>query len=450
MISLLKKISPLGIELIYNSIIALVIKFFSLFISLFIIPSYILYFSDNSLLGFWFTVLAFFSAFLTFDLGIGNGLRQLLIKLIEKNETRLIKSLVSSTYLIIGLLIIFIGFSFLILSNYIDWNFIFNIPTNLIPLFLLKKVVNIVFFTFLVNFQFRLVNSILHATQKSGIVNLSSFITNLLIVGVVFLVKPESINDKILFLSYFYFFALNFPVLIMNLVVFWGSFKKYRPSLMYFNFKLSKEVLLLGLKFFLVQIAFLVIYGSNEYLISILTSSIYVVEFQIYSKFFLLISSIYSVALIPLWSAVSKLIQKNNLSTLIKYSNWFLILALFFSFLEVITFFLLPYLLKLWLADQIIIPSLFISIVFAILGIINIFYSYLSSLSNGLNLIKSQTILLIFAAFINIPLSISLVYFLNSWIGVVISNIFSLLIFCLIQPIIINRKLSNLKDSLIK
>ncbi|MGN0027220.1 MAG: hypothetical protein ACI33I_09500, partial [Clostridium sp.] len=54
-----------------------------------------------------------------------------------------------------------------------------------------------------------------------------------------------------------------------------------------------------------------------------------------------------------------------------------------------------------------------------------------------------QTIFFTIGAIIKIPLSIILVKLLDSWIGVILANIISMSLYCVIQPIGLNKFLNK-------
>ncbi len=87
-------------RIVVNIIVgAFVIRGLALVVSLFTLPAYIRYFNNQSILGLWFTILSVLSWVLTFDLGIGNGLRNELVHATQVNDKDNVKQLVSSAYL---------------------------------------------------------------------------------------------------------------------------------------------------------------------------------------------------------------------------------------------------------------------------------------------------------------------------------------------------------------
>lgn len=73
--------------ILYNTIGALLVKGGAIIISLYTIPAYLNYFNSQQILGLWFTILSVLSWILTFDLGIGNGLRNHLVPVLAQKIT---------------------------------------------------------------------------------------------------------------------------------------------------------------------------------------------------------------------------------------------------------------------------------------------------------------------------------------------------------------------------
>ena len=133
---------------------SLLIKGGGIIISLFTIPAYMRYFENNEVLGIWFTMLSMLSWILTFDLGIGNGLRNHLIKPIFDNDEKEIRKYISSSYIIIGLIVIITFIVGYFISSYINWNLVYNINEEIISKLEFLKIIRIIFFGIL--FQFLL------------------------------------------------------------------------------------------------------------------------------------------------------------------------------------------------------------------------------------------------------------------------------------------------------
>ena len=72
------------------------IKGLAMVMTLFTMPIYIRYFDNKEAVGIWFGLVSVLNWILTFDLGIGNGLRNNLVGAFAEKNDKLIKELISS------------------------------------------------------------------------------------------------------------------------------------------------------------------------------------------------------------------------------------------------------------------------------------------------------------------------------------------------------------------
>ena len=112
---------------VVNIIGAFIINCISLIVSLLTTPTYIAFFNNEVVLGVWFTILSVISWLLNFDLGIGNGLRNHLTKAYTEKNYIEAKKLISSEYVVIGVVFIVIIVAAMKSFDYVDWNAFFKI-----------------------------------------------------------------------------------------------------------------------------------------------------------------------------------------------------------------------------------------------------------------------------------------------------------------------------------
>lgn len=62
------------------------VKGLSIIVTFATTPLFIHYFNNNEILGIWYTLLSILIWFLNFDLGIGNGIRNNVVKAIANND----------------------------------------------------------------------------------------------------------------------------------------------------------------------------------------------------------------------------------------------------------------------------------------------------------------------------------------------------------------------------
>ena len=122
-------------NLIKNIIGTILIKGGGMVLALVLMPLYIKYFPDKAILGVWFTILNVLNWVLTFDLGIGNGLRNhLTVSLSENNDVKS-KRLISSAYILLGIVVLCISTCVVLASPFKTGMFF----STLVPRFYLPK-----------------------------------------------------------------------------------------------------------------------------------------------------------------------------------------------------------------------------------------------------------------------------------------------------------------------
>jgi len=377
-------------------------------------------------------------------LGIGNGLRNHLSRTITQKNNEETKKYLSSAYLSIGALCIFISVVFIFVFNFINWNKVFNIRTDIVSSKALLLSVKIVFAGIMIQMFLRLINSVLYALQKSSVNNflhLCSTVISLICV----LIIPSGNNDRnVIVMATVHLLAVIIPLIVATVVAFGGKeLRNAIPSIKAFSKKHAKEVLSLGGTFLFVQLAYMVIINTNEFLITYLTSSEEVVNYQIYHKLFTLGGTVFSLALTPVWSAVTKAFTEKNFNWINSLYKKLLLISGVGVLLE---FLLVPFLqifINLWLGEDAIKVNFSYGFAFAALGGLIILNGALSSIANGVGELKTQAIFFGIGAIAKVPLAWAFVRLMNSWIGVVLANVIALLIYCLVQPLWLKKYLDK-------
>lgn len=429
--------------IVYNAFGAFLVKGGALVISLFTMPAYIRYFGNQQILGLWFTLLSVLSWVLTFDLGIGNGLRNHLVPALVNKDQIKIKKYVSSAYFVIGAVVILSIIFSIIFFRFINWNTVFNISSDLVSKKTLNRTVSIVFSGIMLQFLLKLITSILYAMQKSALNNFLSLSTSIINLIYVSITKSSDIETNLISLAVVYVIAVNIPLLLTTILVFLKELKGCKPEIKFFEMKYARNVMKLGGIFFWVQIMYMVITATNEFLITWFTGPEMVVEYQIYSKLFTLLGTVFTLTLTPIWSAVTKALSEHNFLWIKKLFKKLKFMALVAIICE---FGMIPFLqfgINLWLKDNAIQVNYLYAIAFATSGSIIIWNGVVSSIANGCGEMKIQSIFFTLGAFINLPIAWILVQVFNSWIGVVVANVISMSLFCIIQPLWIDRYLDK-------
>lgn len=449
----MKKLKSLIIEnkIILNNIIgSCIVRGGSIFLYLLTMPVYLRYFKNKTVLGLWFTIFSVLNWILMFDLGLGNGLRNKLPFAISEGDKLKARKYISSTYISTAILVFIVSIISFISFPYIPWNSFFNIDKNLISHYTLVKSVKIVFIGIMIQLLLKLITSILYVIQKSAIVNFLSLITNVIILVFILCIPTQDLDNSLIYMSWINVIAVNVPLLITTIYIFSTILKDCKPSFLYYNNKYAIEIMKIGGILLWLQIIFMIISSTNEFLISHLANPSAVVEYQAYYKIFNAISSLFVLVLVPIWSAVTKAQAEKRYSWIKKISKILYFMVGIALIVELAMVPLMQTMVNIWLGDSVIDVKIRYSIIFAIFNSIFILHSVNASLGNGMSYFKIQIIWMTFAAIIDIPLSYLLVHLTGEWIGVILANILSLLPFEILEPIYFGKyinKLNNLANN---
>lgn len=430
-------------ELVSNIVGSVLIKGLSMIISFLTLSAYLSYFTHQEVLGVWLVLVSILTWILTFDLGVGNGLRNyLVISIVEKNSIDA-KKYISSAYIIIGGISIILLFGGLYFIRLFNWNSILNIDISIISELLLINVVSIVYISIVMQFFFKLIQSILNALQKTALANFLSLFSHICIFAFVMLSDEINLEQSILNLAIIYMLATNLPLIIASIIVFSTSLKKSRPNLKFWSKNFANKVMKLGYMFFWIQITLLVINLTNEFLITQLYSPSDVIEYQIYNRFFIIFLTVFSIITIPIWSAVTQAFNEKRYSWVLKIYRYLNIGSLV---LIIILFLSAPFfqlIVDIWLQENSIRVDRFKILLFIIFYALMIFIYSVTCIANGIGELKTQLITNTFAAIVKIPLVIYLSQYIESWTIIVLVNIVIMLPSAIIQPIILKRHIKT-------
>ena len=431
-------------QIMKNMFGAFAIKGAALFISLVTMPAYIRYFDNQIVLGLWFTVLSVMIWILSFDFGIGNGLRNKLVGAIAREDNQEIKEYISSAYIIIFGIVAIATFLGLVISNIIDWNQFFNISREIVSTETMLFTVRCVFIGVMLQFMLRLISSVLYAMQESAITNLLSLITSILLLIFVLLAPTYSMETNLRILSVIFGASVNVPLFIASIVVFKTRLKKCAPNLRYFDQSKAIGILSLGGIFFWNQIMYMIIVVTNEFFIAQLSGPRYVVEYQIYNKLFTLVGSLFMLALTPIWSAITKATHEKDVAWLnktYKILNYMVILAVFSQLLLIP---ILQFVINIWLGGSTITVNYFFALVFALYGSVFIYQSVLSTIVCGMGKMKLQAICYTSAVICKFIIVYYGMKIYDSWIVVIVANLLILLPYSILQPHYIKKEIIKL------
>jgi O-antigen/teichoic acid export membrane protein len=418
-------------NLFKHTSLSFVYKIASLGISYLTIPLTLNYLNAEKY-GIWVTLISIVSWLTFFDMGLGNGLRhQIAVAYVNKNF-KVIREYISTTYgLITGLMLLFLIIS-MILFPFLNWNKIFNTQQASGSELMIVSVVWMLFFT--CNFIFSICNQVFYAYQKASLTGLGQLISNGSVYIAIFVIGHvmHSHNGNLVIFSIIVGVASLGSNLLMS-IYFWRKHSETIPHISFFRKSRIKEISQLGLKFFIMQIAGLLVFTTSNIIITQIIGPSSVTPYTLTMKLFGFISTGFVIIITPLWSAYTDAFARNDLRWMQRMIRRLELLMLPISLVTVLLIFSFDYIMKIWIGNSIEIPFILV-IAVAVYTFIFMWNNVYVYLLNGIGFINLSTIITIFVALINIPATIILTKFYGIT-GTVLGSIISLLPAAIFGPI---------------
>ena len=285
------------------------LKIVGLLTSLVIVPITINYL-NNEVYGIWMTITSILYWITTFDIGLGNGMRNYLAEALATNDTKLGKKYISTTMLLLSLIALSMAIVLLYPLITINFNSFFN--TNAIAGNELRMAVVIAVGFTLMNFVLKNIGMIFVAMQKYAINDLLSISGNVIALIIIYiLTKVTTGNLVLVVLAYTMTSCVAF--LLAAIPLFWKH-PELKPSLRFFDKSLGKKIVGKGLGFFVIQISScLVIFGAANFFITQSCGPAAVTTYNIAYKFFNLLVIAYTIILAPMWNAYTDAYVKGDM-----------------------------------------------------------------------------------------------------------------------------------------
>jgi O-antigen/teichoic acid export membrane protein len=386
-----------------NIVFIAMLKGCSIAISLFLVPVTIHYVNPTRY-GIWLTLSSIVGWFYFFDIGLGNGLRNKFAEAIANGKTDLARTYISTTYAILTIITAIVLLLFFCINPFLNWAKILNTPSDMAGE--LSILALIVFSFFCLEFVLQLITTILTANQQPAKASIFGFLGNLLSLSIIF-VLTKTTSGNLIYLGTV-FSATPVLVLISSSLWFYNhSYKKYSPSIKFVKFGLARDLMSLGIKFFVIQIAAIILYQTSNIIIAHLFGPQEVTPYNIAYKYFSVITMSFSIIMLPLWSAYTEAWIKKDIAWIKNTINKLILIWALICVTVLIMLIFSNFIYKMWVGKEIKVP-ISVSVVMAAYVVINGWCSIFSQFLNGVGKIKLQLFSGIIGAIINIPLAILL------------------------------------------
>lgn len=421
-----------------NMFLGILFKGMSIIISYLYVPVLLFYLGEVKY-GVWTTILNILSWINYFDIGIGNGLRNKLTESLVGDDTAgNVSKYVSSAYIMLGSVILIVTIVASILCIFVDWNVVFGVKNFDEDLKIIMQL-SIVFVA--INFLLSMCKSILYALQKNSFVNLMDVCQQFIMLLCVMVVTK--IETKSVLLVAVLYGLSNFIVVFVCNIKLCMDNNNFIPKVKCFSKKEAMETTSLGIMFFLVQISALILFTTDNLLISHFIGPAEVTSYSMVQKLFSIGTAVFAVLVAPYWSKTAGSKAQgdyNDIKTSIK--KMYLLLCVGIIAVIVLNFIFQP-VSDFWLKQKLDYPPGLIQLmsIYAIVYMWNCIYS---QIANGLSLMNVVVPVAIIQGIINIPLSLLfLLHFQMGVVGVLLGTVLSTIVAAVIVPIYVHIEINK-------
>lgn len=334
-----------SIKIKKNILESILIKGGSVMISLIMVPLTINYINPSRY-GIWLTISSIVGWVSFFDIGLTQGLRNKFAGAKARGDDEQAQIYVSTTYALLGIVFLSVWLIFLLIHPFLDWVTILGVPQDMHAE--VSTLVVIVFTYFCIQFVLRIITTILIADQNPSKAALIDLCGQLLSVMFIFLLIKTTEGS----LTRLGIALCLSPLLILtaaNIFLFKGVYQKYRPMFKKVKLSYTKDLLNLGVFFFVIQIAFIIQYQSANIIIAQNFGTTDVVSYNVVYKYFGILEMITIIFVAPFWSASTEAFFKGEISWIRSSVKKYNSLSILLMEASIVMLFLASYVYDFWL-----------------------------------------------------------------------------------------------------
>lgn len=408
------------------------IKAASMIVSFLLVPITIDYINPTQY-GIWLTLTSMVAWVALFDVGLTQGLRNKFAEAKALGEMDLARTYVSTTYYYITLIFVLCAIVLICINQFVDWYSIINISES--DGAQLNLLVTIIILYFCLQFIFQIIKTVIIADQKPATSSLIDLIGQILVLITIFLLTKFT-SGSLIYLAIVIGGIPVITLIIFNIYFFNNKYYEFRPSLKFVNKAYSKDLISIGGKFFVLQIAAMVQYSTTLFLIAHYFNPESVTSYNIAFKYFLSLQMIFMIFITPLWSSTTDAYFQSDYSWIIRAMKKYLYLLIPFALFGLLMLVFSDQFYIIWLGTSYIKIDFWISFFCFISILTSMFSSVFVNIVNGMGTLKIQFVSSIFTSILFLVLCYLFIQILgyDVW-SIIFASILSNVYGYLIAPI---------------
>ena len=356
--------------------------------------------------GVWLTISSVMLWIDNFDIGLGNGMRNRLAAYLAHNEVQRARSLISSSFAMLAVIIIPVMLIILLMILTGDTWSVFNVDRLQVDDF--DKVLMAAIVLVCTTFIFKLTGNFYMGMQLPAVNNLLMVSGQTLALVGTYAVYLSGSHSLILIA------LVNMAApLVVWLVAFpYTFFHRYphlQPSLRLISLMEARSVMGMGIQFFVIQIASVVLFMTSNILISRFFSPAMVTPYQIAYRYFSIMLVVFTVICMPFWNATTDAYERHDIVWIRNATRRLRLMTIGILIGIVVMILVSNYVYAVWVGRAVKI-DVSLSIAVAAYVFILIYSMRYSYFINGIGKLRIQLLFTVTAALLFIPLACIVVH----------------------------------------
>lgn len=412
-----------------NILGSFLIKGCSIAISLILVPLALSY-VNSSEYGVWLTLSSMVAWMAFFDIGFTNGLRNKFAEAKARGDLKLARIYISTTYYYIGGIFLIIWIILMAVNQFINWSSLLNLPAGQENE--VSTLAVIVFSYFCLQFVFRIITTILTADQKPARASLLDMLGQLFALFLIFILTRIT-HGSLIYLGLAFTVAPTLVLISANIILFKTKYRDFVPTFKLAKKEYAKDIMGLGIKFFVLQIASIVQYQTASFLIAHYFDTTQVTSYNIAYRYFSVLQMVFTIALSPLWSGTTDAYNSGDIEWIKKVVKKYIMLLVPFILAGSLMLIFANQVYEFWLGKNVVEISFNISLFCYLFFSTSMFAGIFVAVINGLGVLKIQFISSIITSVLYLIISLVLIrrfhYGVESiLIASIISNVYGYII----------------------
>lgn len=385
-----------------NILLSFLAKGWSGVVQLLIVPLTLLCL-NNYEYGIWLTISSILLWIDSFDIGLGNGLRNRLAEYVAADDWEKARQAVSTTFFTLALIIFPVMVVLIGLLPMVDLYGLLNIDAAKIPN--LTGVLQVCLAFVCSTFVFKIIGNVYLALQMPAVNNFLVVGGQTLSLVVIALLPLFGTTDNFLLVSTAYTAGPLLVYLVAYPVTFRRTYPKLMPALSCFRRAMLRQLFSLGLGFFALQIFGIILFTTSNLIITRCLGPEEVTPYQIAYRYFSFALMLFTIVITPLWSATTDAYAKGDMQWIRKSHHKMLYVLTAMVVLVGVMCVVSVWIFPIWTLNKVDIPFTLTILmgVYILVLMASLMYAHFLY---GFGTIRLQTIVTGLEAIVFIPLSI--------------------------------------------